>query len=347
MATDEPALAATLPFRWYSDPERLRLEQQRLFARSWQYAGRAAEAAEPGSYFTTACGEIPVIVVRDLAGTLRGFANVCRHRGSVLLEGCGRRQTIQCRYHAWTYGLDGRLRAAPRADRERDFDPGDLSLVPVAVDTWGPFVFVNPNAAAGPLADRLGALPGLLARDLDLDELQFHSRTHSSLAANWKICVENFLECYHCAVAHPGFCAAVDVDPDRYVLEPHATFASQFCEGRGGGGGQFHLLWPNTAINVFPGPPNLSIGPISPAGPDRTARYLDYFFARDVDPRWIEEFLAFDDQVGREDAALVESVHRGMRAGVVDRGRLLVESEQLIQVFQTWLAEQLAADAPA
>ncbi len=333
----------TLPFRWYSDPEILRAEQERIFARTWQYAGRAEQVAEPGAFVTADCGDVPVLVVRDREGELRAFLNVCRHRGSILTEGCGTRQTIQCGYHAWTYDLDGALRSAPRSDREPGFDPADWSLLPASAGTWGPFLFVNPDPDAAPLAETLGALPDIVAGELDLDGLVFHSRVDLSLNANWKIAVENFLECYHCPTAHPGFSAAVDVSPDAYELEAHPTFAAQHCTARENGArGQFHLIWPNTGINVFPGPPNLSIGPILPAGPDRTHRYLDYFFAADADPAWIEEFFAFDDQVGREDTQLVESVHRGMRSGLVEHGRLLLSSEHLIHAFQRWLLDRLA-----
>jgi len=335
----------TLPFSWYSDPEQLRREQRLVFARSWQYAGRAAEVSEPGSFLATWAGDVPILVVRDREGALRAHLNVCRHRGSLLVEGCGRRETIQCGYHAWTYDLDGSLRAAPRSDREPGFDPADWSLVPASVDTWGPFLFVNPDPGAAPLADTLGELPDLLARVIDVDSLAFHSCVRSDLAANWKIAVENFLECYHCPTAHPGFSAAVDVHPDRYVLEPHETFAAQLCAARDdGSGGQFHLVWPNTAINVFPGPANLSIGPILPAGAERTTRYLDYFFAPDADAATLAEFFAFDDQVGAEDTALVEAVHRGMRSGLVEHGRLLLSSEALVHAFQRWLAGRLEHD---
>jgi phenylpropionate dioxygenase-like ring-hydroxylating dioxygenase large terminal subunit len=333
----------TLPFSWYSDEEVLRRERRAIFARSWQYAGRAEQVAEPGSFLTTDAGGIPLLVTRDRDGELRAFLNVCRHRGAVLTEGCGRRETIQCHYHAWTYGLDGSLRAAPRADRESGFDPRELSLVPAGVGVWGPFLFANPDSDAEPLAEWLGELPAILARDLDLDAVVFHSRVEFGSNANWKVVTENFLECYHCPTAHPDFSAAVDVHPDRYVLEPHPTFSSQHCEARSGGArGQFHLLYPNTGINVFPGPPNLSIGPIVPTAPGRTERYLDYFFAPDVDEAWREEFFAFDEQVGREDTALVESVQRGMSAGMLEQGRLLLNAEPLIAAFQSWVGARLA-----
>jgi choline monooxygenase len=342
MAATDPL---TLPFAWYSDDELLRRERARIFARSWQYGGRADQVAEPGSFLATDAGGVPLLVVRDKQGELRAFLNVCRHRGAVLTDGSGTRETIQCHYHAWTYDLDGSLRAAPRSDREPGFDKDELSLLPASVDVWGPFLFVNPDADAMPLGEYLGELPAILARDLDLDGLEFHSRVEFGANANWKIVVENFLECYHCATAHPGFSAEVDVHPDRYKLEAHPTFSAQFCAAKQTGEhGQFHLLYPNTGLNVFPGPPNLSIGPISPAGTGRTERYLDYYFAPGAEPEWVEEFFAFDNQVGREDTVLVESVLRGMASGLLEQGRLLLASEPLLAAFQHWLAEQLAAE---
>ena len=345
----------TLPWSWYSDPEVLRREQERIFRRAWQYAGHTGQAPAPGSYFAARAGDVPVVVVRGGDGALRAFVNVCRHRGAVLVEGQGRRATIQCRYHAWTYDLDGSLRRAPRAEREGEFDAAELGLVPVPLESWGPFLFVNPDRGAPPLAETLGALPDLVAEaGLDLDELVFHHRSESAYAANWKLCCENYLECYHCAIAHPGLAAVIDVAPDAYRLEPTGVLHStQIGPVREGGGsafdprgeiarGQFHFLWPNTMINISPGRPNVSIGPVLPDAPERTSRFLDYFFGPEVDEQWIEELLAWDDQVGTEDLVLVESVQRGVRSGMIERGRLLPASEQLVAQFDALLLEALA-----
>jgi choline monooxygenase len=213
------------------------------------------------------------------------------------------------------------------------------------VERWGPFVFVNADAAAAPLADTLGELPALV-RDggIDVDSLAFHSRAPYSLEANWKVAVENFLECYHCAVAHPGFSEVVDVSPGSYRLEPHSTFASHHVTLRNGDGmdGQFHLIWPNVKVNVMPGAANLSIGPLVPVSPGQTEGYLDYFFPPDADPGWLAEYLELDDQVGAEDRVLVESVQRGIRSRAVERGQLMLPSEALIAEFQRWVAAGLA-----
>jgi len=169
-------LTETLPYSWYTDDELVRCERSLIFARSWQYAGRAAQVAQPGSFLATDAGGIPIVVTRDDDGELRAFLNVCRHRGAVLTEGCGRRSTVQCHYHAWTYGLDGSLLAAPGSKLEPDFDPSQFSLFPVQVDTWGPFVFVNPDLEADPLSATLGTLPQLVAETgIDLDANQHRS----------------------------------------------------------------------------------------------------------------------------------------------------------------------------
>ncbi|HKN63453.1 MAG TPA: aromatic ring-hydroxylating dioxygenase subunit alpha [Gaiellaceae bacterium] len=337
----------TLPYGWYTDPEILRQEWERIILPAWQYVGHTGQLAQPG-YFAAAAGRTPIVVTRDREGTLRGFVNVCRHRGHVLAAGEQRRETLQCPYHAWTYGLDGRLRKAPRSEEEPDFPHDELGLVPIAVDAWGPFVFANTAPDPEPLAHALGSLPAQVAElGLDVDSLVHHSRWEAEIAANWKIVSENFLECYHCQVAHPAFSELVDTSPDAYMLSTDGRLSTQHGPLRTVTPAdelpraQFHFLWPNLGINIFPGRPNISIGPIVPLAPDRTYRFLDYFFGPDVETAWIDDLLAFDDQVGREDRTLVEGVQRGVESGAVDHGVLMSESEQLIAHFQALTAAAL------
>src|SRR3954453_19592123 len=167
----------TLPYRWYVDPAVAEVEGERILRRTWHYAGHVGELDGPGSLFPTHAAGVPVVVTRHAAGSLRAFVNVCRHRGAVVATAPGRRGTLQCPYHAWTYGLDGALRAAPRSDLEPCFERDALGLAPVAVDTWGPFVFVCADAGAEPLDAALGALPAVVAEHgLDFDGLRFPRR---------------------------------------------------------------------------------------------------------------------------------------------------------------------------
>jgi len=344
----------TLPWSWYSDPDVLRRELEQVFSRTWQYVGHLGPLRGPRSYFAARTGRVPVLVVRD-GEELRAFLNVCRHGGSQLVEGASERQTIQCPYHAWTYGLDGALVRAPRADREPGFDPDGLGLVGLAVDRWGPFVFVNPDAGAGPLREALGPVPELVAEaGVDVESLVFHHRAEGTYAANWKVCCENYLECYHCAVAHPGFSAVVDVRPAAYDLERTTPFVlTQRGDVRPGAAevldvsgevarSQFHFVWPNLTVNIAPGRPNVSLGPVLPDGPETTSRFLDYFFAPDADEAWIDELVAWDDEVGAEDRSLVERVQRGVGSGILGAGVLLSESEQLVSHFDALVVDAVA-----
>ena len=339
----------TLPFSWFADPQVFAAEQERIFARTWQYAGIVDWVSEPGRYFTCRAGLVPVVLVRDRDGHINGFVNICRHRATEVAQGRGRRETLQCPYHAWTYGLDGRLRAAPRSEREPDFDPADYGLVPVAVDTWGPLVFVNRDLDAPPLAEVLGRLPSLVeAAGIRLDDLRHHDRVEWELAANWKAVVENYLECYHCPTAHPGFSRLIDVDPDAYQLSADEWFSSQVGRVRADAGNgkapyapegaiaeaHFHYLWPTFTINVLPGPPNLAAFYFVPIDPDHTLTITDYFYGEEATPEDIEAMVEFGNQVGLEDQALVESIQRAARSRGLSEGRLLLSSEHLIQHFQ-------------
>jgi hypothetical protein len=146
----------------------------------------------------------------------------------------------------------------------------------------------------------------------------------------------------------------MDVSPDAYLLEAGPTYSTQLAPLRPDGvnaydpageveRGQFHFVWPGLAINIVPGRPNLSIGPVLPVSPSRTQRFLDYFFAPDADEAWVEDLLAFDSQVGAEDAVLVEGVQRGVASGGLEHGALLPRSEVLIADFQQRVAAALAS----
>ncbi len=345
----------TLPWSWYSDPAVLACEFERIFKRSWQYVGHVGELTGPGSYFAAHVAGVPVVITLDRDLVLRGFLNVCRHRGAIVAHGAHQRGTLQCPYHAWTYNLDGSLRAAPRSERDPTFDRCAIALRPIAAATWGPFVLANLDAGAEPLPEALGDLPRLVAaHGLDVDELRFHRRVHYELRANWKIALENYLECYHCAVNHPtlvdviderslelecqGLRASMWAPAHRRALDGSATLDANGSLAEG----QNHLLLPAMKFNVLPGHANLSIGPMWPIAPDRSGGFLDYFFGPDVDEHWIADLFALDDRVGAEDIALVESAHLGTATGLIEHGRLLGGSETLIAHFQSFVRERLA-----
>ena len=346
----------SLPARWYTDPEIARREVERLFRKSWSYVGPLSELRNVGDYIAGYVGGIPVVTVRGEAG-LQAFVNVCRHRRHEVMKGRGNARTLRCGYHAWTYDLAGCLKAAPRAAQEPGFRLEDYPLLPMRVETLGPWAFVNADAGARPLAESFGALPAIIeGAGIDLDSLQLYSREEWDSDANWKTMLENYLECYHCPVAHPGFSAAIDVSPATYKAEAKGLLLSQVGHVRPETGkvrdgvklydargevtqAQYHLLFPNMTVNINPGFPNLSIDVWNSDGPLVTRGFTEQYFAAGVDPAFARDLVEFNRQVGEEDDRLTSSVQRGLNAGIPEHGRFLTQAEKLVGQFQKLLAE--------
>jgi choline monooxygenase len=345
-------MRSVISWDWYRDPRVLEVEERRLFRPSWQYAGPLECLRRPGDHVTGRVSRVPVLVVRGGDGELRGFLNVCRHRGSLVATADGNAPRLRCPYHAWTYDLDGTLRSAPQCGPGIAAELPALGLVPVRVATFGPFVFVNTCADGPPLDAVIGDLSEVVARvGLDLGGLRRRQRFDYALAANWKVCVENYLECYHCPVAHPGFSAVMEVGPGRYELTAATHRLSHRAPVRGAAvpgsvtAGSYHLLLPNVKININPGRQNLSIGPVYPDGVDKTRGFLDYYFGADADEAWIEQMMAFDGEVGDQDAALVAAAQAGVAGSWIDRGRILPQ-ERLLAGFQRYVRAACAGEVP-
>jgi len=348
-------MRSVLSWDWYRDPRVLAVEERRLFRPSWQYVGPLESVQRPGDQLVGRLLRVPVVVVRDGDGELRGFLNVCRHRGSVVVPADGNAPRLRCPYHAWTYGLDGTLRSAPQCGPEIAAELDGLGLLPVRVATFGPFVFASAALAGPPLDEVVGDLAEVVAGvGLDLGGLRRHQRFGYTLPANWKIHLENYLECYHCPVAHPGFSAVMEVGPGRYELTAGTHRLSHRAPVRRKDGladgsvtaGSYHLLLPNVKININPGRQNLSIGPVYPDGTGQTAGFLDYYFGTDADEAWIEQMMVFDTEVGDQDTVLVAAAQAGVAGSWIDRGRILPQ-ERLLADFQRYVYAACAAEVPA
>jgi ferredoxin-NADP reductase/phenylpropionate dioxygenase-like ring-hydroxylating dioxygenase large terminal subunit len=348
----------SLPAHWYTDPAITSREIEKVFRKTWNYIGPAKELVNPGDYITGYAGQVPVVVIRNQQG-LAAFVNVCRHRRHEVMKGRGNSKMMQCGYHAWTYDLTGCLKGAPRSAAEPNFRLEDYPLLPIRVESLGPFVFVNLDSSAKPLASYYGDVLNIISGSgIDLENLKLYSREEWTAEANWKTMLENFLECYHCAVAHPGFSAAIDVKQENYNLTMHGWFASQLgqvrpsaLEGRAAveiydargeiAQAQYHLLWPNLTININPGFPNLSIDVWFPDGPNKTRGFSEQYFAPGVSEKFAQDLIAFNKQVGYEDDVLTNSVQLGLLGGIPDRGRFLTNSEHLCIHFQRLIVQAL------
>ncbi len=349
MAGLPPGAAQTLPWSWYSDPEALPREQERIFKHAWQYAGPVEHIAEQGRFFTCRIGEIPVIVVRGRDERLRAFLNSAGTAGRSS-SGGGRRETLQCNYHAWTYDLDGKLRAAPRSNREPAFDADGISLLELVSRPGARSCSsIHPPTRRRSTRHSAPLRPTSPPPGSSSTSSVSATAASTSSSATGKSRSRTTSSDYHCPTAHPGFSKVVDVNPDAYRLETHARSSSQFGPLRETDGakpelveGQFHWLWPVTKLYALPGPQNLAAGPVFPLGAARSGGWLDYFFREDSADAEVAELIAFDDQVGSEDRVLVESVQRGVSSGLIDARRLMPESEQLLAHFQELVREALA-----
>ena len=333
------ARSASIGADCYIDPGYLDVEREQIFRRSWQYLCHEQTLGEPGSYMAASVAGRSIVAVRGEDGVLRAFYNVCKHRGHELLKGGGRTRLITCPYHAWAYNLDGRLYQARRSELIENFDPAGVFLTPVRVEVFCHLVFVNLHPEAAPLAAQTEDLAREVTRFApDLESLVFAHRLTYTVRANWKAVVDNFLECYHCPVAHRDFVSLVEMD--TYKVTAHGIWSSHMAragrrENQAYGIGEASVtdhavwyLWPNTTLMRYPGRGNFMVWRFIPVGPEETYEEFDFFF-ESVPPTEQEmEAIRFIDEVLQpEDIGLVESVQRGMRTPAFERGRYLVDPD--------------------
>jgi len=340
--TSDLARASTIPARWYTDAAFLEAEQRAVFGRTWQAVGHADWVAAPGSYFACEITGEPILVARGKDQRLRALSNVCRHRGSLLAEGQGQASAIRCPYHAWTYSLDGSLLGQPEFEGVGDWDRSKVCLPQFQVETWGPFVFVNLDPEAPPLAEVLGAIPGEIARiGCPLGELKPSCRRDYVIQCNWKVYIDNYLEGYHLPAAHPGLNRLLDYS--QYRVETFRTYSSQIAPMKTTQAGMpvpqaalYYWIFPNFMLNVYPD--NLSSNIILPMGPDRTLTIFEWFgYSGEVAQATID----FSDEIQREDIRICESVQRGLRSRSYSQGRFSVKRENGVHHFHGLLDEYL------
>jgi len=339
------ARAATLPSRYYFDPAVLAGEQRNVFARTWQLAGRAEQVREAGSYFTASIGGEPLLVVRGADGELRAMSNVCRHRAGPVAKGEGKRPVLQCGYHGWTYGLDGRLLKTPEMHGIECFDQREMALPEFRVEVWNELVFVNLNRDAPPLRDFLGDLGEKLDRR-GYAGYRLAARKEWFLDCNWKVYVDNYLEGYHIPIVHPGLFR--EIDYPRYRTETRNNFSIQHAplkkperirvESKDDEA-EYFWVYPNLMLNVYPD--NFSTNLIVPLGPGRTLTLFEWYFRDPGDPA-VKDTVAFSDEIQLEDIEICEAVQRGLASSTYSSGRYSPARENGVHHFHQLYAESMS-----
>src|SRR6201988_1985398 len=258
------AQASTIPAPWYVDPRIAELERLNVFSKTWQLVARTDQLSSPGAFVSARLAGEPVVVVRGGDHVLRAFYNVCRHHAAaVVSQPCGQASILQCPYHGWKYGLDGSLKGMPEFDGVENFDRAENGLVPIPVETWECFVFVNLDPQAAPLQEFLGGLVKRIA-PLGISQLHYFDRRTYDIRCNWKVYVDNYLDGgYHVPHLHKALSSVLDYKQykieveDRYCLQSSPIVASGADEvtagNRAGDRARYFWQYPNFMMNVYQG----------------------------------------------------------------------------------------------
>jgi choline monooxygenase len=348
--------ASTIPAAWYVDPRIAELERMSVFSKTWQLVARTDQVKTPGQYVSTIVAGEPVVVVRGNDGTLRAFYNVCRHHAAaVVTQPCGQASLLHCPYHGWNYGLDGSLKGMPEFEGVENFDRAQNGLVPIRVETWECFVFINLDNHAVSLAEFLGGLVKRMA-PLGISKLHYFDRRTYNIHCNWKVFVDNYLDGgYHVPHLHKGLSSVLDYkqytieNEDRYCLQSSPMVASDedAAAGTTRKGDRAWYFWqhPNLMINCYEGYMDTNL--VIPVDVDHCHVIFDFYFGDIGEARreYNEQSVNVGNRVQEEDLGICEDVQRGLKSRAYRAGRLSVRREAGEQLFHRLLAADLKRGA--
>lgn len=356
----------TLPSSWYTDEETFKREERQIFRRAWEFVGHAGDVSRAGDFFTCMVGGVPVVVVRGRDDIVRAFLNICRHRHNQVAVGRGNTPVLQCRYHAWSYKLDGTLAGAPRSKEDPTFDRSSLCLSSLAIARYGDMIFVNPSNDAPPLLEVLGPIPRIAReKGLPLETATFRECRSFDVEANWKIPWDNNVECYHCPTVHSSWYKDAKLDPEHVYSFPIGPFHFQHVvEQREDARIDNHFYcWPTICITTDSSTganwSERAFRPGSVAGASHadssghqfffmwkfvgvsarsTRLELHLFCVGSMDGEAVDELFASLFSVLSEDKVICESVQRSHDSGLGELGTLIpaIDSE-----FNTLVWERL------
>ena len=361
--------AAGLPNEAYWSEEWFRMEQELIFRRSWVFAGARAELPEPGNVKPIEIAGTPIVLAHDRDGMIRGFQNVCRHRGMQLVAGPCKKAAITCPYHRWTYGLNGKLRARPHFDGPNESgavkgEGGEkLDLIPVRTEEFFGCLFVNVSGGADPLDEWMAPVLDQL-KGYDLSAIRWAGKRDFAVEANWKLVYENYMEGYHVFSLHPRLIDFAPMDVRWSGEWRGSTFVNGYRfpkleEGRGvdlphypglseedSMKGQWFLTMPHFAVEVYPD--QFTVLVAYPEAPDRCREELHVFVIGDEAAtgekyrKEREDIIQMWDDLNLEDISVLKGLQQGRRCYGYDGGRLSHHWEQPTLAYARKIIELMA-----
>ncbi|MBI2428549.1 MAG: Rieske 2Fe-2S domain-containing protein [Ignavibacteriales bacterium] len=333
--------AETIPAHWNYGEEIFRFERDHLFSHLYNFAGHTSQLQHRGDQIVAEVAGSPVILVKGDDGMIRGFYNICRHRsGPLATENCNSR-VLQCKYHGWTYLLDGSLRGTPRFNRTELFDKKDFGLFPISISEWEGMLFAAPSPPPVPLKEMVKNISDRIYPE-KLSTKKFARRIIYHVKCNWKVYVDNYLEGYHVPFVHPELATLLDLQ--EYVTETSEWHSLQYSPLKdndsvyGTGQAFYYFIFPNFMLNILPG--RLQTNLVLPTSHNTCRVIFDYFYD-DVDSdeskKKLEEDLLYSDSVQKEDIEICEYVQRGLESRVYTKGRISPETELGVYHFQSLL----------
>ena len=330
--------ARTLPGYMYADPAFHRFDAERIFAKSWQLICGAQKLANAGDHVVAEIAGRPVILVRGEEGTLRGFFNVCKHRAGPLALADGNARQLQCKYHGWTYKLDGQLRAAHEMQLAKDFDISCIHLDAIKVREWEGLVFACVGEPVVSLETLLGGIYERI-QPIDLKRFSYHSHVVYDVACDWKAYMDNYLEGYHLPHVHPGLNKLLDYRQYTTNLAQWYSWQQSPLDGDQGpysaGEAHYYFIYPNMMLNILPG--RLQTNRVVPVAAGHCQVLFDYFYTElesDAAKKLIADDFSFSDEVQKEDIGICERVQKGLGSGIYSAGRLSPKRESGVHHFQ-------------
>lgn len=334
--------AHALHAAFYQQENLLAMEQEQVFARTWQLVAHSADLQATGDHVVAEIAGKPILIVRNAEKKLRAFYNVCRHRAGPLATCNGKAaKALHCKYHGWTYTLDGQLRAATEMQDACEFNVADIRLNDVAVREWEGLVFVALSPDAPSFDEVFAGIKERIA-PLQLASLKFTKRVVYDIACNWKVYIDNFLEGYHLPFVHPGLSKVLDYRIyDTHLYPWHSLQHSPLRNNDGlyaDGDAFYYFVYPNIMLNILPG--RMQTNRILPNGLNRCFVEFDYYYSDDPDVHArMENEQKFADEIQEEDILICERVQKGLASGIYEAGRLNPKRESGVLHFHNLLRE--------